>query len=240
MVDYKKTGLMKAGMVTCCGQVVSLDAAEVQRVMCERGLSPAEQAQEWLRLMRRHAEPEWMELCMRSAERMAALVRAEREVQAVVGTTVDSASGGEGRRMPSEGLAPRHFEWLGAQRGVRVDLVRTAISSLVQKGYIGSDAEQQAALRRGLGIAVNEAERTSRAPWVRWMGDADALNYLVDTLWKRGLIYCTGGQRQKWRTLCGVFLRDDGSLFDPAIKGNRCTNPGKRTLIDRTVMIFAA
>ena len=146
MVDYKKTGLMKAGMVTCCGQVVSLDASEVQRIMCERGLSPAEQAQEWLRLMRRHAEPEWMELCMRSAERMAALVRAEREVQAVVGTTVDSASGGEGRRMPSEGLAPRHFEWLGAQQGVRVDLVRTAISSLVQMGYIGSDAEQQAAL----------------------------------------------------------------------------------------------
>lgn len=240
MVDYKKTPSLDTGMVTCCGEVVPVDEAEVQRVMTLHGLSPAEQAREWLRLMHRHAEPEWMEVCARSAERMAALVRAEREVQAVVGGCVDYASGGQRRQMPSDGLAQRHFEWLGAEKNVHVDQVRTAIGALVRMGYISSDAEQQAALRRGLGIAVNEMERQSRAPWVRWMGDADALNYLVDTLWKRQLIYCSGGQRQKWRTLCGVFLRDDGSLFDPTIKSNRCTNPGKRTLIDRTVMIFAA
>ena len=239
MASQRKSDPDDAGMLTCCGVSVPMDVAVVQRVMTAHGLSAAEQGQEWLRLMHSHTEPEWMEECVRRAGRMADLVRAEREVREVIGGRVECASGGVGRRMPQEALATRHFEWLGEERKVRVDLVRTAIGSLARMGYISGDGEQQAALRRGLGIAVNEAERTSRAPWVRWLGDADVLNYLVDSLWKRGLIYCSGGQRQKWNTLCEVFVRADGSLYESSLmKSNRCTNAAKRTMVDRTVMIF--
>lgn len=220
----------------CCGVRVRADVEEAQRVMTLRGLDAAEQAREWLRLGRDYPEPDWMELCVAQARRMAELVRGEQEVLAVVGTGGNLALSGAGRRMPAGPLAERQFEWLGDRRGVPVEVVRDGIAQLAARGFVSRDAEQQAALRRGLGLTVNAAERSSRAPWVRWMGEGDALNYLVDSLWRLDLIYCTGGQRYKWQTLCGVFLRSDGSRFEPSIKSNRCTNHAKRRAMDEAML----
>jgi len=222
--------------VTCCGVRVAADEAEVQRVMTLRGLSADEQAREWLRLQRRYADPAWMELCVQNARRMAQIVSAEREVLAIVGGSDGLALSATPRSVPSDALAQRHFEWLGDRRKVPVPVVRDGIEALARCGFISTDADQQAALRRGLGIAVNDAERHSRAPWVRWLGEADALNYLVDSLWQLDLIHCTGGRRYKWQTLCGVFLRGDGTCFEPSIKSNRCTNARKRTVIDEAML----
>lgn len=219
------------GMVECCGERLRADAAEVQRVMTRRGLSATAQAREWLRLEHQYAEPRWMRLCVEQARAMAALVQAEREVEAVVGSVKD-AEGGESRRRPSSPLAERHFEWLGSRSGVQVAMVRGGIENLARKGYVSPDAAQQAALRRGLGIALNSEERTTQAPWVLWLGEGDALNYLIDSLWRMQLIHCSGGQRYKWQTLCGVFLRSDGTCFESGIKSNRCTNNEKRRIID--------
>lgn len=220
----------------CCGVRVRPDEAEVQRVMTLRGLDASAQACEWLRLGRVYPEPEWMERCVARARRMAALVRGEQEVLEVVGGSVDLSTAMAGRRFPSGPLAERQFEWLGDRRGVPVEVVRDGIAQLAARGFLSRDAEQQAALRRGLGLTVNAAERSSRAPWVRWMGEGDALNYLVDSLWQLELIHCTGGQRYKWQTLCGVFLRSDGSRFEPSIKSNRCTNNAKRRAVDEAML----
>ena len=222
--------------VECCGVRVPCDVAEVQHVMTLRGLDASAQAYEWLRLGRSYPEPSWMERCVAQARHMAELVRGEQEVLTVVGGSVDLSAGATGRRYPTGPLAERQFEWLGDRRGVPVEVVRDGIAQLAARGFVSRDAEQQAALRRGLGLTVNAAERSSRAPWVRWMGEGDALNYLVDSLWRLELIHCTGGQRYKWQTLCGVFLRSDGSRFEPSIKSNRCTNNAKRRAVDEAML----
>ena len=158
---------VSTGRVTCFGQVVPAVVPEVQRLMTERGLTASEQAEAWLHLSRQYTDPDWMERCMEAARRMASLVDAEREVRATLGTGAGSALGLDGRKRPLSALAERHFEWLGATRGVPVESVRGGIASLASRGFISSDAEQQAALRCGLGLALNAAERQQRAPWVR-------------------------------------------------------------------------
>lgn len=223
---------VSSATVDCFGVSVPAAVDEVQRVLTTRGLTAAEQAEAWLELARQYPDPDWMERCLAAARRMTALVEAEREVRATLGTGDGSALGLDGRRRPASSLAERHFEWLGASRGVLVESVRGGIAALAARGFISPDAEQQAALRCGLGLTLNTAERTQRAPWVRWLGDSDVLNYLVDSLWEHEVIYCSGGRRLKWQTLCGVFLRSDGTCFEPSIKNNRCTNTEKRRVID--------
>ena len=225
-----------AKICECCGRKVEATPEAVQAVMTELRLSPAAQAVEWLRVGRSLPEPEWLELCNRAAHRMKDIVLGEQEVIDAVGGSEWFAEGGGQRAMPADTLADRQFEWLGERRGVTVEVLRDGIAALARQGFISPDAEQQAALRRGLGVAVNTAERTSRAPWVRWLGEGDALNYLVDSLWRMELIHCSGGQRYKWQTLCGVFLRSDGSRFSPSIKSNRCTNAAKRRSIDKAML----
>ena len=100
------------------------------------------------------------------------------------------------------------------------------------RGIIANDTSQQDALRRGLGLMLNDHERSSPQPWVRWLASSDMLNYLIENLWRQGLIYCVEGQRAKWQTLCGVFLRADGTPYQPSIKSNRCKNPLKIREID--------
>lgn len=224
-----------AGLV-CCGVAVEADAAAVQRVMTSRRLSADEQAREWVRLSHLYTDPSWVEQCLHHARRMATAVQEEREIMAIIGGGVDLPCVGGRRRMPADGLAERHFEWLGERRRVPLEVVRDGIGSLARSGYISDDAEQQAALRRGLGIAVNSAERNSRAPWVRWMGGDDALNYLINSLWEMELIYCSGGRRDKWKTLCGVFVRQDETLYETTIKGCRCRNDAKRRSIDEAIL----
>lgn len=223
-------------MVECCGRPVAATVEAVQSLLTAQGLDAAEQAREWLRVARRRPDPAWMELCMAQAERMTALVQRERAVLDAVGGSEGFAEGGGGRRQPAGPLAERRFEWLGDCRGIPLEVLRDGVGELARRGFIAPDADQQAALRRGLGVAVNAAERTSRAPWVRWLGEADALNYLVDSLWRMELLHCAGGRRYKWQTLCGVFLRADGSCFEPSIKGNRCLNAAKRRQIDDAIL----
>lgn len=222
--------------VMCCGRRVAASCEAVQSVMTEMGLDPSAQAMEWLRVSRSLPEPNWMETCLAAARRMKAIVEGEREVLQVVGGCEWFAEGAETRIEPVGEWAERHFEWIGERRGVTVEVLRDGIAALARQGYISLDAEQQAAFRRGLGVTVNAAERTSRAPWVTWLGEGDALNYLVDSLWQMELIHCNGGQRYKWQTLCGVFLRRDGSRFSSSIKSNRCTNAAKRHSIDAALL----
>ena len=220
----------------CCGRQVEATREAVQAVMTSLRLSPSAQAVEWLRVGRSLPEPDWLEVCQAAARRMQAIVEGEREVLESVGGGEWFAEGAEPREMPSGRLAERQFEWLGERRGVAVESLRGGIANLARQGFISPEAEQQAALRRGLGVTLNAAERTSRAPWVVWLGEGDALNYMVDSLWRMELIHCNGGQRYKWQTLCGVFLRSDGSRFTPSIKSNRCTNEKKRRIIDAALL----
>lgn len=224
------------GVLTCCGEVVAADAAAVQRVMTSHLLTASQQGREWVRLSHLYPEPQWIEECLRAARRMAAAVEEERAVMEVLGGGVDFAEPAGRRRRPADVLALRHFEWLGERRKVPVEVVRDGIVALARGGFISDDAEQQAALRRGLGIAVNNAERNSRAPWVRWMGSDDTLHYLVASLWDMDLIYCSGGLRDKWKTLCGVFLRADATLYETSIKSCRCRNDAKRRAIDEAIL----
>lgn len=228
-VDYTDSAV-------CCGRRVAATEGAVQSLMTTLGLTPGEQAVEWLRVGRSRPEPEWLECCLAAARRMAAVVEGEREVLEAVGGSVDLATGVSAPRQPVGELAERHFEWLGESRGITVDVLRDGIAALARQGYISPDASQQAALRRGLGVSLNAAERSSRAPWVRWLGESDALNYLVDSLWRMQLIHCPGGQRYKWQTLCGVFLHASGARYEPSIKSNRCGNAAKRATIDAALL----
>ena len=219
-------------MVDCLGRQVEASVPEVQRLMTAHGLPPGEQAALWLRLARQYPDPDWMEQCLVAARRMAALVEGEREVLERLGSGDGFALSADGLRRPVSPYAERHFEWLGESRGVLVDSVRGGIAAWAARGFISQDAEQQAALRCGLGLTLNAAERQQRAPWVRWLGDADMLNYMIESLWEQQLIYCSGGRRLKWQTLCGVFLHADGSRYEPSIKSNRCSNTEKRRIMD--------
>lgn len=221
--------------VNCCGIVVAAEEAEVQRVMTAAGLFADAQAREWLQMAHDYTDPDWMELCMARARRAMQIVRDEQEIGSQLPPGGKNAWSGRTAQMPADTLAERHFEWLGDRIHVTVEAVRDSIAALAKQGYVSPEAEQQAAFRRGLGIALNESERQSRAPWVRWLGEADALNYLVNTLWRAQLIYCSGGQRYKWLTLCGVFLKANGTRYEPSIKSNRCENGTKMSSIDKAL-----
>ena len=224
------------GLLTCCGERVVADGAEVQRVMTAQCLPAERQAREWVRLSHVYTEPEWIEMCLKNARRMASAVQEERAIMSIIGGSVDLEEPPGRRRRPGDGLAERHFEWLGERHRVPLEVVRDGIVALARSGFISDDAEQQAALRRGLGIAVNSVERTTRAPWVRWMGADDALNYLISGLWELDLIYCSGGLRDKWKTLCGVFLRADETCYETSIKSSRCRNALKCRAIDEAML----
>lgn len=223
-------------MATCCGQRVQATEETVQALLTARGLTAAEQAREWLAAGRSLAEPRWMQTCVAHAREMADLVVQEREVLELLGGSAQAAH--TGRQSPPDptGLAERRFEWLGDRKGVALGVLRDGIAELARMGYVSPDAGQQAALRRALGATASVAEANSRGPWAVWLGEADALNYLVESLWQMGLIHCPGGQRYKWQTLCGAFLRADGSRFPSSIKNNRCTNPLKRQSIDEALL----
>ena len=229
------SGLVCTRQVNCCGSVVAAEEAEVQRVMTAAGLFADAQAREWLRLAHEYTDPDWMELCMARARRAMQIVHDEQEIGSQIVPGGKNAWAAAPSQSPAGSLAERHFEWLGDRIHVTVEAVRDSIAALAKQGYVSPEADQQAAFRRGLGIALNESERQSRAPWVRWLGEADALNYLVNTLWQAQLIYCSGGQRYKWLTLCGVFLKSNGSRYEPSIKSNRCENVRKMASIDKAL-----
>lgn len=215
------------GMLRCCGEEVRADAATVQRVMTRHGLSYKAQGREWIRLSHELSDPDWGDECRRRARRMADALAEEREILTLLGEGVDYSSTSDGLSRPVDSLAERHFTWVGKQQKVQVEMVSGGIMNLARGGFISDDMEQQSALRRGLGIALNPAERTSRAPWVYWLGDDSALHYMIRSLWDMKLIYCSGGERDKWKTVCGFVLHDDGSPYELKIRG--CSRLGAKS-----------
>ena len=175
-------------MLRCCDEEVKADAAEVQRVLTRHKLSYREQGLEWIRLSHEHCDPAWMELCRRKAQQMVDAREEERELLAALGVGVDFASTPEGVQRPVDTLAERHFTWVAKQPKVVVEMVSGGIMNLARGGFISDDMEQQAALRRGLGIALNAAERTSRAPWLYWLGGDSGLHYLIKSLWDKAIV----------------------------------------------------
>ncbi len=217
----------------CCGEFLPADADVLQRFMTRRHLPLEEQMALWRGFYRQWPDPEWARICLSRARDIKALLALE---QNLFPGSVDSASTVVEAEKPLSATVERHFVWLGDRYAIGVEPLRDGISRLAAAGLIASDRDQQTALRRCLGLALNEQERSSDPPWVLWLGPSDMLNHLVDTLWQLGLIHCAGGNRLKWQTLCGAFLRADGSRFPASIKSNRCTNREKIKTLDRAIL----
>lgn len=220
---------MKVTTVELFGQSVPADVEAVRRLFVERRTPPERQKELWVRLWRQLPDPEWGERCLEEAERVERLLR--RAAVLSVPPAAAGAEGTGGSEVPP--LAERHFVWLGERRGLRVEHLRDGIAGLARIGMIGADRLQQEALRRGLGLTVNDEERGSDAPWVVWLGPADMLAHLMDWLWESELVTCAGGRQQKWRTATGMFLRADGTRYDLSLKNSRCTNAAKLDLLEK-------
>lgn len=217
----------------CCGERLPADADLLQRVMTDHRLSLEEQMSLWRSFYRQWPDPEWARVCLEHAREIKTLLDLDK---ALFPGTVNSATTPAVSDTPLSPTAERHFVWLGDRYAIGVDSLRNGIQHLAESGLIASDLDQQTALRRCLGLTLNENERSSDPPWVLWLGPSDMLNYLIDTLWQLGLIHCAGGNRQKWQTLCGAFLRADGTRFATSIKSNRCTNPEKIKTLDHALL----
>ena len=220
-------------VVECCGEFLPADVDVLQRFMTCRHLPLEEQMTLWRSFYRQWPDPEWARACLSRARDIKALLALE---QNLFPGSDDSALSADATPMPLSSTVERRFVWLGDRYAIGVEPLRDGIARLAAAGLIASDREQQTALRRCLGLALNEQERSSDPPWVRWLGPSDMLNHLVDNLWQLGLIHCAGGNRQKWQTLCGAFLRADGTRFPASIKSNRCTNPEKKKTLDRAIL----
>lgn len=220
-------------MVEFFGEMLPADAALLQERMTRRHLSFEEQMALWRSFYQQLRDPQWARECLKRVSDIQSILALE---QSLFPSSVDSASSATAHARPSQSTVERHFVWLGDRFAIGAEPLRDGIARLASAGLIGSELTQQQALRRCLGLALNEQERTSDPPWVIWLGPSDMLNHLIDTLWQLGLIHCAGGNRQKWQTLCGAFLRADGTRFSPSIKSNRCSNPEKLKTLDRAIL----
>ncbi len=153
-----------------------------------------------------------------------------------ISTRIDSASSVPAPVQPLGTPAERHFLWHGDRMGITVDILRDGIQNLALKGIIHNSEVQRRALRIGLGLTLNADERTLAPQWVVWLGHDDMLRHMIDTMWNLDVISCAGGQREKWNTLCGLFVRSDGSRYKRKIKTNICTNPDKLRLLDTAIL----
>lgn len=234
----------KPATVELFGQTVPAEVGAIRQLFCERRTPPEQQKEVWKRLWQQWPSPEWGDVCVSEIEVLESLLR---RLGAVDGTAVAAAVqdgvaavGGEAQhkvvKAPDSQLAERHFVWLGDRHGVRTEHLRDGIEGLARICMIGTDRCQQEALRRGLGLTVNEEERSSDALWVLWLGPADMLMCLVDSLWDMNLITCAGGLQQKWRTATGMFLRADGTRYKLTVKNSRCTNPDKLELLEKAIL----
>ncbi|MBR4505507.1 MAG: hypothetical protein IKP21_01885 [Bacteroidales bacterium] len=222
---------VKVVTVELLGQTVRAEIGAVRRLMVEQRTPPERQKELWMELWQQLPDPEWGEWCMDEAERVDKLLR---RAAALRGAPPAAADGHGGKAVAAS--AERHFVWLGDRLGVKTEHLRDGIEGLARIGMIGTDRMQQEALRRGLGLAVNDDERQTAAPWVVWLGPADMLAHLVDSLWDMGLVTCAGGRQQKWRTATGIFLRADGTRYDLTLKNSRCTNGEKLKLMERAML----
>lgn len=153
-----------------------------------------------------------------------------------ISARIESASSVPAPVQPLGTSAERHFLWHGDRMGITVDILRDGIQNLALKGLIHNSEAQRSALRIGLGLTLNADERALDPQWVVWLGHADMLRHMIDTMWNLDVIGSAGGQREKWRTLCGLFVQPDGSRYKPKIKTNTCTNPDKLRLLDTAIL----
>ena len=223
-------------MVKCCGEMFPADTAVLSQAMTQRRIPLARQRQLWLDFYRQYPEAGWAEKCLDEAERIGRILERERRIAAKFPATDNSAASTETPQTAPSPFAQRHFMWTGDRLGVRAEHLRDGIRRLATNGLIDSCMEQQDALRRGFGMTLNDSERTTPQPWVVWLGDSSQLNYMVDTMWHMQLIYCAGGERMKWRTLCGLFLDADGHPYPAAIKSNRCRSKTKREMVQHFIL----
>ncbi|MBQ2029814.1 MAG: hypothetical protein II484_02920 [Bacteroidaceae bacterium] len=244
----------KEPTVELFGRRLPAETAFVRRCFAEEGTPPERQIDLWWDLWRQWPDALWGEVCMAEVDRLETLLRREAE------TRRDVAAQGlymSNPKLPVKMEQPKpdnslnssnsysennhavaavdtHFVWLGDRHGVLVDHLRDGIAALAAAGLIAAD--RQEALRRALGLCVNDVERRTPVEPVVWLGPVDMLWLLVDELWALDLITCAGGRQQKWRTACAVFLRPDGRRFGLTLKNSRCTNAAKRDLMERALL----
>ena len=223
-------------MVKCCGEMFPAEVAVLSQAMTQRRVPLERQRQLWLDFYRQYPDATWAEKCLDEAERISRILERERRIAAKIPTSGNSATSPDTPPTAPSPFAQRHFMWTGDRLGVRAEHLRDGIRRLATGGLIDSSMEQQDALRRGFGLMLNDTERSTPQPWVKWLGDSSQLNYMVDTLWHMQLIHCAGGERQKWRTLCALFLDADGHPYPAAIKSNRCRSKEKREMIRRFIL----
>lgn len=231
-------------IVELLGQPVRAEVGAVRQLMADGQVAPEEQVRLWTGLWRQWPDSDWGEQCLAEAERVQSLLRREATLaqsahmaaasEAAPSPAAETVIGAPAGELPA--LAERHFVWLGADRGLRSEHLRDGVAGLARIGMIHSDRAQQDALRRGLGLAVNDEERSHRAPWVDWLGPVDMLAHLVDSLWDMGLITCAGGQQEKWNTAIRMFRKADGSRYRRTIRNSRCTDPDKLRLLDEAIL----
>lgn len=221
-------------VVECCGELLPADAVVLQRVMTQHRLPLKEQKSLWRSFYLQWPDPEWARICLEQAREIDSLLALDNTL---FPDTAHSVITEQPSATPLSDTAERHYVWLGDRYSIGVEPLRDGISRLAMAGLIASDRDQQQAFRRCLGLTVNEQERNTNQPWVRWIGPHDMLSYLIDNLWKLGLIYCSGGKREKWKTLCGAVLRSDGIPFvEKKIRNNHCSNPEKIKVLDRAIL----
>ena len=213
--------------VVLFGQTIPAEVAAVRRLFAEQRTPYEQQKALWVDLMKQWPDREWGESCLAEAEGVEQLLR-----RAVVLGVLPPADVDGRTPVPVDSLAERHFVWLGDSTDLRTEHVRDGMEGLARIGMIGAGSQQEA-LRRGLGLMLNEVERTTAAAWVVWLGPADMLAHLVNSLWDLGVITCAGGRQQKWRTATGFFLRADRTRFDLSLKNSRCTNAAKLDLLEK-------
>lgn len=216
--------------VMCQGQPVEAHPDRLQQHMTDMGVPLFKQRELWLDFVCQNSSPDFADACLARVERLDALLARFAALSAappVFQPAVPSASAPKARRNAPSDVADTCFVWLGSYDTDAVEILRGVIRSLAGLSLIPRDADQQAALRRGLGCAVTAAERSSPVPRVRWLGPVDMLHCFVSSLFSQGLITCPGGDACKWTTLLALFVRPDGSLFRPSIRSSRCSNPDK-------------
>lgn len=220
------------------GRPVKADVEVVRQLMVENCVPPREQVGLWLELWNQIPDSECGMLFLAEAERIGDLVkRADALAQSVHGGEAWKGREKGDREKGFSPLAVRHFVWLGDRKGIHTESLRGGIAGLSRIGMIRNDREQQEALRRGLGLTLNDDERSSDAPWVEWLGPADMLAYLIDSLWDMGLITCAGGQQEKWNTATGMFRKPDYKLFKRnTLRNSRCSDKEKLILMDRAIL----
>ena len=149
-----------------------------QRIPFER------QRQMWIDFYHQYPDAEWAEQCQQQIVRIDRIIDFERAA-----LDTPSPSPGPVATLPAGPYAERRFMWLGDRRDIRIDVLRDGITRLAKAGCIRPEREQQDAMRRGLGVDLNDSERHSGIPWVYWLADDAQLHFLIASLWDMGLIH---------------------------------------------------